>query len=90
MDEIDKRILNEIQTDFPITSHPFADLGQRLHLSEQDILERIKKLKDEGIIRRIGGNFQSNRLNFTSPVFSTISATKQTLSRIKEACKKVR
>jgi len=66
MDETDKKILNEIQTDFPITSRPFRELGKRLDLSEREVIESIKRLKDVGVIRRIGGNFQSRRLDFTS------------------------
>ncbi len=66
MDDMDKKILNEIQSDFPITSNPFYELGRRLNLSELDVIERIKRLKDKGIIRRIGANFQSSRLNFVS------------------------
>ena len=66
MDETDKRILNEIQSDFPIAPRPFDELGKRVDLSEPEVIERVKKLKDEGIIRRIGGNFHSAHLNFRS------------------------
>lgn len=66
MDNTDKKILNEIQSHFPISSRPFHELGKRLNLPESDVLERIRGLKEDGIIRRIGGNFHSNRLNFTS------------------------
>jgi DNA-binding Lrp family transcriptional regulator len=66
MDDIDRDILNEIQSDFPIAVRPFQELGKRLGLSEAKVLERVKRLKDEGIIRRIGGNFHSNRLEHTS------------------------
>ena len=66
MDEIDRAILNEIQSDFPITRRPFQILGEQFHLTEQEVLERLKKLKGDGIIRRIGGNLDSRRLNFTS------------------------
>jgi DNA-binding Lrp family transcriptional regulator len=66
MDEIDKRILNTIQSDFPITPRPYRDLGKRLNLSEAEVIERIRRLKEGGIIRRIGGNFHSRSLNFTS------------------------
>ncbi|MCP4681283.1 MAG: Lrp/AsnC family transcriptional regulator [Desulfobacterales bacterium] len=66
MDEKDKKILNEIQSDFPITSRPFLELGKRLNLSELEVLESVKRLKADGVIRRIGGNFHSSRLNFTS------------------------
>ncbi len=66
MDKTDKKILNEIQSDFPIASRPYLELGQRLGLPEGEIIDRLDKLKQRGIIRRIGGNFHSNRLNFTS------------------------
>ncbi len=66
MDDIDRKILNEIQSAFPIASRPYLELGKRLDLSEEEVLERVKRLRSEGIIRRIGGNFDSRRLNFTS------------------------
>ncbi|MBW1802220.1 MAG: AsnC family transcriptional regulator [Deltaproteobacteria bacterium] len=66
MDDIDRAIINEIQSDFPITRKPFNELGKRLNLEESDVLQRVERLKSEGIIRRIGGNFDSKRLNFTS------------------------
>lgn len=66
MDKLDKDILNEIQSDFPIASRPYREVGSRLGLSEEAVLERVRKMKERGIIRRIGGNFHSRRLNFTS------------------------
>jgi siroheme decarboxylase len=66
MDPTDRKILNEIQSDFPITSRPYRELGRRLHLTEDDVLSAVRRLKEEGVIRRIGGNFQSSRLNFVS------------------------
>jgi DNA-binding Lrp family transcriptional regulator len=66
MDIRDRNILNEIQSDFPVVAHPYRELGERLGLSEDEVLTRVRRLKDRGIIRRIGGNFHSSRLNFTS------------------------
>ena len=66
MDDADKRILNEIQSDFPIVSQPFLELAKRLNLVEDEVVERVKNLKYSGVIRRIGGNFHSSRLNFSS------------------------
>ncbi|MGD9031543.1 MAG: Lrp/AsnC family transcriptional regulator, partial [Desulfobacteraceae bacterium] len=65
MDDVDKAIVNEIQSDFPITTRPYRELGKRFQLSEEEVLERLKRLKAEGVIRRIGGNFDSKSLNFT-------------------------
>ena len=66
MDYIDRVIINEIQSGFPVSPRPYNELGKRLDVSEFEVIERIKRLKAEGIIRRIGGNFDSKRLNFTS------------------------
>ncbi len=66
MDDKDRAILNEIQSDFPISSRPYHEVGKRTGLSESEVLERVRRLRSEGIIRRIGGNFDSRRLNFTS------------------------
>lgn len=66
MDKTDRKILNEIQSDFPITSRPYQELGKRLDLTEDDVLSAVRRLKEAGIIRRIGGNFHSSRLNFVS------------------------
>ena len=66
MNKTDRNILNEIQSDFPITPRPFQELGRRLNLTENEVIEAIRRLKHEGIIRRIGGNFHSHRLNFAS------------------------
>lgn len=66
MDDIDRAILNRIQSDFPLTPRPYDDIGKRLGLSEGEVLERVRRLKERGVIRRIGGNFNSRRLNFAS------------------------
>ncbi len=61
-----RKILNEIQSDFPISSRPYRDLGEKLNMTENEVLDAITRLKERGIIRRIGGNFQSSRLDFVS------------------------
>ena len=66
MDEPDRKILNAIQSDFPITERPYEALGRQFGLSEEEVLQRVKRLKEEGIIRRIGGNFHSSKLDFRS------------------------
>jgi DNA-binding Lrp family transcriptional regulator len=66
MDDIDKAILNRIQSDFPIASRPFLTVAEELNLTETEVLERIRRLKDRGIIRRIGGNFVPNKLGYVS------------------------
>jgi len=66
MDETDKKILNIIQTDFPVVAEPFKVIASMAGIGEEESLERIKRLKDEGIIRRIGAIFDTRKLMFVS------------------------
>jgi DNA-binding Lrp family transcriptional regulator len=66
MDDTDRRILNRIQSNFPVTARPYAAIGQELDLTENEVLERVGRLKRIGIIRRIGGNFSPEKLGFVS------------------------
>ena len=66
LDSIDSAILNRIQSDFPITSRPFLTVANELGLSEEEVLNRVARLKADGIIRRIGGNLVPGKLGFVS------------------------
>ena len=66
IDDIDRTILNRIQSDFPITSRPYRTIAEDLSLSEGEVLKRVSRLKAAGIIRRIGGNFTPEKLGFVS------------------------
>ncbi|OQX24534.1 MAG: AsnC family protein [Desulfobacteraceae bacterium IS3] len=66
LDDIDRMILNRIQSDFPITSSPYLSIAEDLGLSHDEVLNRVARLKKNGIIRRIGGNFVPHKLGFVS------------------------
>ena len=66
LDDLDRAILNEIQSHFPIVSRPYAEMGARVGASEAEVLARVKHMTDAGIIRRIGANFTSRKLGYTS------------------------
>ena len=85
MDKTDKLILNRIQSDFPITTRPFNTIAQALNLTEQDVIKRIQQLKENGIIRRIGGNFVPEKLGFVS----TLCAAKVPEDKVKVFAKAV-
>jgi DNA-binding Lrp family transcriptional regulator len=66
IDDIDRNILNQIQSDFPITPRPYRTIAEELGLTEDEVLKRVLRLKASGIIRRIGGNFTPEKLGFVS------------------------
>jgi DNA-binding Lrp family transcriptional regulator len=65
-DDIDKKILNRIQSDFPITHSPYRAVAEGLKLQEADVLERVSRMRKQGLIRRIGGNFVPEKLGYVS------------------------
>lgn len=66
MDKTDRKILNIIQTEFPVEKEPFRYLGEAIGISEDEVLDRVKQLKERGIIRRIGAVFDTGRMGFAS------------------------
>ncbi len=66
LDDLDRAILNEIQSHFPIDSRPYAEVGRRVGASEQEVIRRVKAMTEAGVIRRIGANFTSRKLGYTS------------------------
>jgi len=65
MDEIDLRLLAMVQEEFPLAKRPFQILGEALGISEEETLERIEKLKCDGLIRRIGPIMDLRKLGYS-------------------------
>ena len=71
IDNIDKRLLNILQNDFPIVENPFVQIGKILNISEDEIIYRIKTLKDEKkVIRQISPIFDSKKLGYKSSLIA--------------------
>lgn len=66
MDAIDKKILDIIQTGFPLESRPYQVIGEQVGQTEAETLARVRALTEKGVIRRIGANFQSRKLGWRS------------------------
>jgi DNA-binding Lrp family transcriptional regulator len=64
MDKIDARILNLIQSGFPLVKEPYRELAEKAGIPERDLISRIKNLKKKRIVRRIGGVLNSKKLGY--------------------------
>jgi len=85
LDRTDRAILNEIQSHFPIKEKPYREVGERLGLREKEVILRIDRMVKGGIIRRIGANFNSRNLGFTS----TLCAARVPMEKISGFVEKV-
>lgn len=60
------KLLNRLQNDFPITSRPYLKIADELGMTEEEVILLIKLAKEQGLIRRLGGVFNSRSLGYTS------------------------
>lgn len=66
MDEIDIKILMELQNNFPLSEKPYEVVAERLQMSTEQLWSRVQRMLDDGVIRRMGASFDSNKLGFRS------------------------
>lgn len=66
MDEIDKKLLNLVQEGLPLESRPFLTLAKQIGIAEEEVIQRVNELKENGYIRRLGGIFDSKKLGYAS------------------------
>ncbi|MES9868720.1 MAG: AsnC family transcriptional regulator [Sedimenticola sp.] len=62
--EQDMALVRLIQGGIPLSSTPYAEIGQQLGLSEQQVMERITRLQGMGIIKRFGVVVRHHELGF--------------------------
>ncbi len=74
MESADKRLCDLIQNEFPLVERPYAALGERLEMSEDEVLERVGRLRGERIIRQISAIFDTRRLGYVSSLVAARTA----------------
>ncbi|MHB9130843.1 MAG: siroheme decarboxylase subunit alpha [Armatimonadota bacterium] len=63
---LDQRVLNYIQTDFPLAADPYGEIAREVGCTQLEAYETVKELRKRGIIRRIGGSFVASKLGYVS------------------------
>jgi DNA-binding Lrp family transcriptional regulator len=74
LDEIDLRILSEIQADGRITN---VELAKRVGISPPPCLRRVRTLEEEGYIQGYRGLLDPRRLGFDVTVFASVHLSSQ-------------
>ena len=83
MDDLDRRLLNRIQSDFPLVARPFEELGQPLGISEDEVIARMRALKAGRIVRQVSAIFDTRSLGYKS----SLVAMRVDPARITEAAR---
>ena len=79
MEDLDKRMIDAYQRDFPLTERPYAAIAEKLGVSEDDVIEALKVLKQNGTLSRVGAVFKPNTVGH-----STLAAMAVDRERLEE------
>ncbi len=66
MNKLESKILNIIQQDFPVELDPYKKIAELANCTKDEAYNIVIKLKDDNIIRRIGGSFGAKQMGYKS------------------------
>lgn len=61
LDDQDIILLQNTQNGIELVDKPFKNIGDKIGLSEEDVISKLNKLKDNGIIRRFGASINNRK-----------------------------
>ena len=64
MDLIDRKLLNLIQSKFPMVDRPYLELAAELEVEENEVISRLEDLKRQNVVRQISAIFDTRRLGY--------------------------
>ncbi len=62
--QVERELLNIVQSDFPLVEEPFKAIGERLELPESEVIDLVADLKKKNVIRQISAIFDTRRLGY--------------------------
>ena len=83
LDNTDKKLLTLVQKEFPLEPRPYAALGKRLGIEEEEVLQRTRRLKDEKLLRQVSAIFDTRSLGY----LSSLVAVSVSPDRVDEAAR---
>jgi siroheme decarboxylase len=81
MDAIDRKILLETEKGLQLTPEPFKEIAVQVGITPKEVIERLKRLQETGIIRRFGASLKPNSVGFLA---NALVAWKVPQSRVEE------
>jgi len=84
MNELELHLLNDYQRDFPLVPAPYLTIAHELGVSEEVVLETLRKLRAEGTVSRVGAIFRPHRIGH-----SALAAMSVPQHRLEEAAQTI-
>ncbi|MDD1762699.1 MAG: Lrp/AsnC family transcriptional regulator [Methanothrix sp.] len=84
MDERDLELLKVAQDGILFTERPYQILGEMVGMSEQEVVDRLRALQDEGIIRRFAATIGHRALGIVANAMIAWRAPSEDIERVGE------
>ena len=65
-DEADRELLNQLQAGLALVREPYAEVGARIGMDEEEVLRRLARLKEAAIVRQLSAIFDTRALGYES------------------------
>ncbi len=81
MDSVDRKLVFEAEKGLLLTAQPFDEIASKIGITTQEVIERLKKLQENGVIRRFGISLKPNSVGYLA---NALVAWKVPQSRVQE------
>lgn len=62
MDNINLKVLRATEDGIPLINEPFVEVAKKIGISEDEVITRLKKLKNNGTVKRFGASINHRKL----------------------------
>ncbi|NML25068.1 Lrp/AsnC family transcriptional regulator [Zoogloea dura] len=62
LDTLDRHLINTLQEGFPLVDEPWRVVAEAVGSTPEEVLERVRRLRETGVLTRFGPMFQIERL----------------------------
>lgn len=66
LDDIDRQLLDRYQRDLPLVAAPFASIAADLGIAEEDVITRLRRLREKGAVSRVGAVVKPNTVGVST------------------------
>lgn len=82
LDETDRCILQVLQDDFPVTPKPWLEISRRLHISEAEVLRRLKRLISAGVVLKVAPFLDSSAVGLKAATLVAFRVPKNRVDQV--------
>jgi siroheme decarboxylase len=83
LDDMDRRLINALQGGFPLCEEPYRAVAESLELTEFELISRIERILEQGVLSRFGPLYQIERMG-GSFVLAALAVADEDFERVAE------